>query len=51
MIGEVIERLTEAWELRDVEGLGQIVRREAGTRGHNLKPLLSEVIRRLDIAA
>ena len=51
MIDEVIERLSEAWELSDLEALGEIVRREAGTRGHNLKPLLSEVIRRLDLAA
>ncbi len=46
MIDEVIERLSEAWELRDLEALEELVRREAGTRGHNLKPLLSEVIRR-----
>ena len=47
MIDEVIERLKEAWELKDVETLAEIVRREAGTRGHNLKTLLSEVIRQL----
>lgn len=49
MIDEVIERLSGAWELRDLEALGEIVRREAGTRGHNLKPLLSEVIQRLGL--
>ena len=48
MIDEVIRRLSEAWDLRDVEALGEIVRGDAGTRGHNLEPLLSEVIRRLD---
>ncbi len=47
MIEEVIERFKEAWELTDIETLAQIVRREAGTRGHNLKSLLSVVIQYL----
>lgn len=48
MMNEVIERLSDAWELRDLEALGEIVRGKAGIRGHSLQPWLSEVIRRLD---
>ena len=46
MMDEVTKRLSDAWELRDLEALGEIVRGKAGTRGHALQPLLSEVIRR-----
>jgi hypothetical protein len=48
MIDEVVERLKQPWEIMDLEALGEIAKREAGIRGHNLKPLLSEVIQQLE---
>lgn len=49
MVGDVIERLNGAWELNDAKTLAETAQQEAGTRGHNLKPLVSEVIRQLEI--
>lgn len=48
MMAEVARRICEAWEIGDSDALGLMVRQEAGTRGHNLESLLSEVTCQLE---